>query len=132
MATVFSQEGSDEIERRLLTAPAIRLIKPVYWENAKTCNPTGLGADIMKYADRWARLMQRQIDEGKAVKEVAEQTGREAGWPSIIQLVPLAAVEILVDCWEHGEALKDWYCSTGGAGCLLARQENRPALETAG
>lgn len=79
------------------------------WELGKSKNTDGYGACIYEYAEGWAKLMQVEITNGKELKDIAEKTSFEMDFLGITGFMYGAAVQILSQCWKHGEELKNWH-----------------------
>ena len=74
-------------------------------ENNK--DPYGLG--IIRYAQKWANLMEEEISNGKQVKDIADETSNTADTEGITGFMYGCAVKILADVWEYGEELRKWH-----------------------
>jgi len=79
------------------------------WETGKSKNTDGYGACIYEYAEGWAKLMQVEMSNGKALKDIAEKTSHEMGFLGITGFMYGAAVSILSQCWKYGEELRNWH-----------------------
>lgn len=86
------------------------------WKKSKDNNASGYGGAILEYAENWAKLMQAEI-KAKGYEKVdyvvmvgiAERTSFELGFLGITGYMYGAAVNILSQCWKHGEALRKWH-----------------------
>ncbi len=76
------------------------------------------GTHIIQFAERWADLMEEKMASGARLEDVAKETSLQAhtetGGISMFQYG--AAITTLADCWEHGEALRQWHCLGGQTG----------------
>lgn len=72
-------------------------------------NTDEYGAAIFEYAEGWAKLMQKEIANGKTVVDCAEDTSHKMGFMGITGFMYGAAVSILSECWKHGEELRKWH-----------------------
>ena len=79
------------------------------WDKWVAANTDPYGAGVLRYAQKWAELMEVQIEAGKVVKEVAKQTSHEANEEGITGFMYGAAVCVLSECWHHGEDLRQWH-----------------------
>lgn len=79
------------------------------WDKWVSSNTDNYGACVIRYAQRWAELMEVQIEAGKVVKEIAKQTSHEANTEGITGFMYGAAVRVLSECWRHGEDLRQWH-----------------------
>ena len=79
------------------------------WAKAKAVNTDPYGACILSYAEDWANFMEREMAEGKTIKEMAEDTSREADTDGITGFMYGAAVSMLAQVWAHGDELRRWH-----------------------
>ena len=79
------------------------------WQKCKDNNKSDYGIAIIRYAERWADLMETGLAKGKAVADVADQTSQEADTEGITGFMYGAAVSILAGVWERGEELRRWH-----------------------
>ncbi|MDE7104967.1 MAG: hypothetical protein K2O36_03710, partial [Ruminococcus sp.] len=69
----------------------------------------GYGMGVIRYAEKWAGLMEEQISNGKTVYDCAEKTSHDADTEGITGFMYGMAVNILSQVWEHGEDLRKWH-----------------------
>jgi hypothetical protein len=98
----------ERVEAKLKDAPAIELAHEDVWQEYKAKNTDFYGGGIISYSERWARLMQVEIAQGKKLKEVADSTSHEADIDGISGAMYGAAVSTLANTWVHGEELRRW------------------------
>mgnify|MGYP005841759513 CR=1 FL=1 len=67
------------------------------------------GLAIFRFAERWARLMEAELAEGKTLSDIASATADEADIEGISGFMYGAAVCELANAWKHGEALRQWH-----------------------
>ena len=71
------------------------------------------GHGVYTFAERWAELMEKDIEEcgGPTATAIAnfEKRGREADTEGITGFMYGCAVSVLSDCWEYGEILRKWH-----------------------
>lgn len=71
------------------------------------------GLDVYKFAERWAELMEKDIEKSdnpiKAITENAKKRSHEADTDGITGFMYGCAVNILSKCWEYGEILRKWH-----------------------
>jgi hypothetical protein len=93
---------------------------PIYssseWDLGKSKNTDEYGACIYEYAEGWAKLMQVELAKKGYEKVdvwmmmgIAENTSHEMGFLGITGFMYGAAVNILSQCWIHGETLRKWH-----------------------
>lgn len=100
----------------------MRLKNAEGWEKAKTANTDPYGNACITYMERWANLMEAKIDAAptipndtteklveRTIKACARDTSHEADTEGITGFMYGAAVSILSQVWEHGEALRRWH-----------------------
>jgi hypothetical protein len=79
------------------------------YEDWKAKNIDGYGACIFRYVERWADMMEKEIDNGAKIKDIADKLSHEADTEGITGFMYGASVNILSHCWEHGEELRKWH-----------------------
>lgn len=79
------------------------------WDRGLSVNTDPYGGCVYEYAEGWAKLMQREILNGKKVHECAEKTSFELGFLGITGFMYGAAVSVLSECWLYGEQLRKWH-----------------------
>lgn len=96
------------IEAKLADAPGMEIADEAAWQSWKDNNQDEYGGAIIAYAERWARLMQVEINAGKKLEDVAKATSNEADIDGITGFMYGAAVCVLADSWKHGDQLRKW------------------------
>lgn len=79
------------------------------WDSWLKANTDGYGAAVMRYAERWARLMQLRITEGKTLPTLADECSNGADVEGITGFQYGCAVGMLSKAWRHGEELRCWH-----------------------
>jgi len=73
------------------------------------------GKAILRYASRWAALMDEKLASGKKLKDIASHASLVAdGGEGVTGNMYGVAVGILSQVWEHGEELRKWHNSQYG------------------
>ncbi len=67
------------------------------------------GERCYTYARDWADLMEKELAAGKSIPQCAEETSRVADTDGITGFMYGIAVEIISQCWVHGEDLRRWH-----------------------
>lgn len=71
------------------------------------------GHAVYTFAERWAELMEKDIEGCGGPTDAAianfEKCGREADTEGITGFMYGCAVSILSECWEYGEILWKWH-----------------------
>lgn len=98
----------ETVEAKLVGAPDIELADEAGWQKFKTTNSEVDGGAVVTYSERWARLMQVEISNGKNLEDVADATSQEANLEGITFMYG-CAVSTLSHCWKHGEQLRRWH-----------------------
>ncbi|WNO29867.1 hypothetical protein [Bacillus phage SDFMU_Pbc] len=88
----------------------MKLVNEEKFEAWKNINDDNYGKTVFEYAEGWADLMESLIEEGKQVKDIAQETyssitENKFDNPAIFRATGL----VLVRQWVHGNELKDWY-----------------------
>lgn len=79
------------------------------WDELKSKNDDPWGQAIVMVATRWADAMEPQIANGKAVADIAWDTYLSIDDDGISGAMYGYVVKVLSECWEHGEALRQWH-----------------------
>lgn len=79
------------------------------YEDWKANNTDFYGRGIFKYAEKWADLMEEQIEKGKFVRDIAKDLSNKADTDGITGYMYGASVSILSQCWIYGEELRNWH-----------------------
>ena len=79
--------------------------------NVNDCKNNPYVAGILRYAERWADLMEVLLAENPElmVADIAENTSHEADTEGITGNMYNWAVKILAGVWIHGEDLRRWH-----------------------
>lgn len=99
----------ERVESKLVNAPDIELADEDGWKEFKTVNSDGYGGAVVSCSERWARLMQVEIANGRNLEDVADATFQEADLEGITGFQYGHAVLALSHCWKHGEQLRRWH-----------------------
>ena len=79
------------------------------WQQAVDINIDPYSRGVITYAERWARLMQVEINAGKELEDIADATSREADIDDITGFMHGAAVCTLASSWKYGDQLRKWH-----------------------
>ena len=79
------------------------------WEKFVTINNDPYGSGVVRYAERWANMMEQEMESGKSLIEIADATSNKADTEGITGYMYGCAVSILSQVWEHGEELRKWH-----------------------
>lgn len=85
------------------------LSDPEGWEKTAAANTDDYGSAGIRYAERWARLMEGRIAAGDTVEACAEETSHLADNEGITGFMYGCAVSILSQVWIHGDQLRRWH-----------------------
>lgn len=97
----------ERVEARMQDAPEMEFSDEAAWLAAKAANEgEPYGAGILSYAERWARMMQLEMSEGKPIEEVWNSTSHEADLEGMSGFSQGAATHLLTQCWVHGGKLR--------------------------
>ena len=80
-----------------------------HWQKWVYNNTDPYGSAIIRYAERWADLMEQKINTGEKLVDIASKTSDEADTEGITGFMYGCAVQILSDVWKHGEDLRLWH-----------------------
>ena len=83
------------------------------WSAAVQANMDGgYGEAVIRFAAKWANLMEARIATGADVATAAKETEREADSSDLGGITGFQygiAISLLSSCWIHGEALRRWH-----------------------
>ena len=79
------------------------------WDKFVEANQDSYGNACVKYAEKWAMLMQAKIKGGASVASCADETSSLADDEGITGFMYGCAVSMLAQCWKHGEELRRWH-----------------------
>ena len=79
------------------------------WKKCIDNNKDPYGSAAIRFADRWATLMEGRIAKGENIYECAEETSHIADTEGITGFMYGAAVSMLSAVWEYGEDLRKWH-----------------------
>lgn len=79
------------------------------WEKFVAINNDPYGSGVVRYAERWANMMEQEMENGKPLIEIADATSHKADTEGITGYMYGCAVSILSQVWEHGEELRKWH-----------------------
>lgn len=69
----------------------------------------GYSFGVVKYMKRWAELMEKEIENGSKVVDIADRTSHIADTEGITGFMYGCAVSALSQFWEYGEELRRWH-----------------------
>jgi len=88
----------------------VELANEKAWREHRRANAgSPYGMAVLDYAERWANMMEAEIERGMALEECAQQTSEEADTEGITLFQYGCAVSILAQVWAHGEKLRRWH-----------------------
>lgn len=91
-------------------APPIELRDDAGWNEFKERNShDGYSAGVTRYAENWARIMQKRVAAGESVAEAAKASQFIADTEGITGFMYGCAVQALAAFWIHGEELRRWH-----------------------
>lgn len=101
--------------------------KEADWKTCVEKNSDSYGAGTVRYAARWAHLMEKRMESGQRIADMANKCSSEADTEGITGFMYGCAVNMLAHIWKHGEALRLWHNKTTQLGT-----EGDKANETGG
>lgn len=93
------------MEIRLEHAPKFAIVDQEAWASSIQDE----GRVFRDFVERWARLVQNEIQKGYQLKDVVSQLMAEADIDGVAGVHFDKAVGVLIDCWEYGDELSLWY-----------------------
>lgn len=82
---------------------------PEGWDTCVAANDDGYGACAVRYAARWANLMEKRMSEGSTLPDCADKASHDADTEGVTGFMYGCAVGILAKTWKHGEDLRRWH-----------------------
>lgn len=79
------------------------------WDKFVEANQDSYGNACVKYAEKWAMLMQAKMKDGASIASCADETGSLADDEGITGFMYGCAVSMLAQCWKYGEELRRWH-----------------------
>ena len=79
------------------------------WDSWMESNEDDYGACVMRYAARWANVMESKMAAGEELEAIADAASSEADVEGITGFMYGCAVGVLSKCWKHGEKLRRWH-----------------------
>jgi hypothetical protein len=110
-AAKAKREAEDKRRQELLSlAPdGPTFTDPGGWEKTVENNTDPYGAATISYANAWAQMMEGLINQGSALKNIAEECSQLADTDGITGFMYGCAVSILSQCWKYGSDLNAWH-----------------------
>lgn len=82
------------------------------WDHIVEINGDSYGSCAIRYAVRWAELMEAAMSAGEPLRDCAKRTSHEADTEGITLFQYGAAVSELAQHWVDGEELRWWHNSS--------------------
>lgn len=80
------------------------------WTKARRYNKNLPMGEAVKIARRWAAAMEKQIEKGAKLSDIAEKTEKDVIKPGFMNSLRRGfIVNVLVPVWKHGEELRQWH-----------------------
>jgi hypothetical protein len=99
-----------DLKAALATSPEHMTLKDAEgWQKSLAANQDPYGSACLRYAEKWARLMEGKIAEGQRLEDCAEAMSHLADDEGITGFMYGCAVGILSGVWQHGEQLRRWH-----------------------
>lgn len=87
----------------------MQVVNQEKWDSYVRNNQDGYGKGIIDYAERWANLMEIEIEKGQKLVDIANRTSHEADTEGITGFMYGAAVQTLTNVWQYGNELRMWH-----------------------
>jgi hypothetical protein len=98
-----------KLDTAISNVPPVEFSNKPEWDKFVEANQDSYGSACIKYAEKWAMLMQAKIKDGVSVASCAGETGSLADDEEITGFMYGCAVSMLSKCWKHGEELRRWH-----------------------
>lgn len=83
--------------------------KDVYMKWKRVNANDGYSFDIFKFSEKWADLMEEEVEKGHNIEEIADDTSKIAGIDELTNTMFDSALDILYRCWIYGYELETWF-----------------------
>ncbi len=87
----------------------MKILNKEVYDKYVEVNTDGYGRAVLRYAEQWANAMERKIDNGEKLSDVAKQASYDADTEGFTGFQYNMAIQFLVKCWEYGEELRKWH-----------------------
>jgi len=87
----------------------MKIINKEKYNKGKSINTDDYGSSVYRFLERWADLMEAEINKGKKISDIAEATSNEADTEGITGFMYSFAINVLAHCWKYGEELQKWH-----------------------
>ena len=111
------------LKHKLANAPEIDVTNQNVWQKYRKEYP-----ELIRYAEDWARLMQLELAKGKKLKDIAEDTAKEADCNGISGEAHWLATTVLAENWKYGQQLRMWHNKNYGGKKRRFRGIINPAI----
>lgn len=83
--------------------------KDVYMKWKRVNANDGYSFDIFKFSEKWADLMEEEVEKGHNIEEIADDTSKIAGIDELTNTMFDSSLDILYRCWIYGYELETWF-----------------------
>lgn len=80
-----------------------------FWEKYAENNRDFYGSGVIRFAARWANMMEVEMIKGRKLSDIAEKTCRRADFEGVTVCMYAFAVSILSKAWKYGEEFRRWH-----------------------
>ena len=87
----------------------MNVINQKEYQDWKDNNKDAYSAAIFRYAEKWAGAMEKEIELGNKIQDIARSLSFSCDNEGITGFMYGAAVSILSHCWIYGEELRIWH-----------------------
>ena len=103
------EEQDAALAAAMAEAPPMEFSDKATWDEGLVKNQDSYGNACYRFAERWARLMQKCLGDGQTVAECAKPAIHLADNEGITGFMYGCAVSILAAVWVHGDELRRWH-----------------------
>lgn len=105
-----AQAKREALEAKLETAPEMEFSDRGRWtEFVEKQSKVLFGYGLITFSERWARLMQQELDNGSKLEDIAQTTSIESDLEGLSGQAYDIVVTVLSACWKHGERFRQWH-----------------------
>lgn len=79
------------------------------WQKFVDLNQDSYGSGVVRYAARWAHLVEQELERGRSLEQVADEASHTADVEGVTGFMYGCAVGVLAKVWKFGEDLRRWH-----------------------
>lgn len=81
------------------------------YKNYIRINSDPYSSCVIRFSERWANMMEKEIESGHCLNDIAEKLSHDADTEGITGFMYGCAINGLSSFWKYGEELRKWHNS---------------------